>query len=101
MASIIFCVYAALSALNLALGVSIAGKDYLATYTELPTSLPGVKRRPPPVMKARNWLQKHILDRIRGFGLTGWIVAIGETESHAPHCLEAGPHTCTHARGQA
>ena len=36
MASIVFCVYSALTALNLALGVALACKDYVALYLELP-----------------------------------------------------------------
>ena len=87
MASIIFCVYAALTALNLALGVGIACKDYIGSYLELPKSLPGVKKLPAPVLKARNMVQS-LLDRIKGLGINGWIVPL-EGQTGKPSLSEA------------
>ena len=82
MASIVFCVYASLTALNLALGVGIACKDYIGSYLELPKSIPGLKKLPAPVVQVRNALQS-ILDRIKGLGLNGWIVPL-EGQSGKP-----------------
>lgn len=77
MASIVFCVYASLTALNLALGVGVACKDYISSYMELPKAVPILNTKlPAPIMTVRNFIQKEFLDRIRRVQLSGWIVPL-------------------------
>lgn len=90
MASIVFSIYVGLLALNLALGVGVAVKDYFSGYLTLPTSLPVVGRLPPPVMKVRNMLQTNILDRIKRLAVVGWIVPL-EGQTGAPSLKQALP----------
>ena len=90
MAAIVFCVYAALTALNLALGVALGAKDYFNSYLTLPTSLPGLKKLPGPVKQARDLIQKEVLDRIKGLAVGGWIIPL-EGQSGKPSLSQALP----------
>merc|ERR1719305_823639 len=89
-ASIIFCVYASLTALNLLLGLMVGVKDYFVSYLTLPTSLPVVGKLPGPVMDMRNLVQKQVLDRIKNAKVGAWIVPL-EGQSGAPSLEGAVP----------
>ena len=89
-ASIIFCTYVALTALNLMISLFVDVKDYFADSLTLPTSLPGVKKLPGPVMDVRNFIQKQCLDRIKSFTIKGWIIPL-EGQSGHPSLAQALP----------
>jgi hypothetical protein len=68
MASIVFCVYASLAALNLAVQTAIAVKDYFVDYMVLPTKVPIVDiKLPGPILNVRDVIQTELLNRIRTF----------------------------------
>ena len=90
MASIIFALYAGLTALNLALVAGCSVKDYFSSYMVLPTTLPVIGKLPQPLMDVRNLIQAEALDRIRRFSVPSWIIPL-EGQSGKPSLAGALP----------
>lgn len=90
MAGTIFCVYAGLTAFNLALGLFVSVKDYFNGYLVLPTSLPVIGKLPGPLRDVRDLIQTHFLDRIRRFSPAGWVIPL-EGQSGSPSLKQALP----------
>lgn len=80
--SIIFVVYAALTALNLSLQLAVGVKDYFASWMVLPTKPLGFTL-PKALMDVRNWIQEHMINPIIRLKCGSWIVPL-EGQSGAP-----------------
>ena len=83
-ASTVFCVYASVTALNLVLVMATKVIHYAAHcgLMTIPVKVLG-QALPPPIMKVRNVLQREILDRIRTFSVSAWIIPL-EGHNGAP-----------------
>lgn len=82
--SVIFTVYASVTALNLVLSLATRVIDYASAcgIMTIPSKVLG-QALPPPVMKVRNLVQREVLDRIRNFKVNAWIIPL-EGQSGAP-----------------
>ena len=89
-AGIIFCVYAALTALNLLLILMVGVKDYFKGYLTLPKSLPVIGKLPGPLMQVRDLVQAQVLDRVKNANVGSWIVPL-EGQSGKPSIKGAVP----------
>lgn len=75
--SVIFTVYAAVTALNLVLTLFNTVKEYFSSYLVLPVKIPIINEMlPEPLMSVRNMLQKHVFDRVRALKMNMWIIPL-------------------------